>query len=107
MFHRASVLLVCGIVALGSGVVACSDAEELGTSSSANAALTLENGERFLDRIEGDRVILHRTVNGRELPFKDDEFPGKNIVIHPTTSKSDDGIMARVLRVEPGARDVT
>ena len=91
MVHRANVLLACSLIALGSAASACSDPEALGTSGS-NLAMTLENGERYLDRIDGDRVVLFRTVNGRDLPFKDNEFPGKNIVIHPTTAKGDESL---------------
>jgi hypothetical protein len=90
------------LVALAAG---CSG--PVGGGESRKAALTLENGVRYLVKIDGDRVVLRRKVGEHYLPFDDKAFVGKNIVVYPSTVAGDDGIFARVTAIEPAADTIT
>ena len=85
---------------LAVGLAACAD-DPAALGSTLEAPLTLDEGHKFLVSIDGNRVVLERKVGTHPLPFTDQQFVGKNIVIHPkSASRGEDGVFARVLRVE-------
>lgn len=96
----AQLLGLLSVVALPTLAAGCSDHVTFERESSG-LAITLQNGRDFLQSVDGNKVVLLKKVRGVALPFRDDEFQGKNIVIHPSSLDVDDGLFARVTEVEP------
>lgn len=107
MFGRAAgaLALVLGGAFAVSALAGCSG-DGAAAAAANQAPLTLAEGHRYLVRIDGDEVVLKRHVEGHPLPFADDEFVGKNLVIHSTDLEGDDGVFARVVSYEVQGDDL-
>jgi hypothetical protein len=104
------VLRVSAFVAsccLATVVWGCAPAGETEAESTTDSALTIPRGDRFIDRIDGDKVILKREVDGVPFPFDAKGIRGKAILIHPVAGKSETGLYGRAVSVDETDRRLT
>ena len=95
-FNFLSTLSGALLVALTAmGCSAAAEEEE----TSDDAAITLEDGHKYFDRVQGDQLFLFREAEGSTFPYAPEELVGKNIVIHPLRADGTDGVMARATSV--------
>src|SRR5262245_17472142 len=96
------VLGAAAIVLAMATMAGCSGAAESAQGGQAGGsadAVTVEDGDKFVARVEGTTVVLHKHVGDAEFPFAREAINGKAILIHPVEGKVEAGLYARVLSV--------
>jgi hypothetical protein len=107
----AFLALLAPLVALElSGCSSAPSDEALATVAAADA-YTVENGDRFVVGMQGDRLVLRKSVEGARFPFSAEEIRGKVMVIHPIHGEGKEGLegglCARATEVTEGERVFT
>ncbi len=96
--------LLIGLFCAGSATGCASELkEEEGATSAGEAALTVENGDKYIVAVGPDTVTLLKSVDGVALRFAAKDFANKSVLIHPIEKKTETGVYAHVDSVEDHA----
>ena len=94
----AALLLV--LAASGFASTGCAAESTEGDVGSADDALTVENGDKYIISVDSSVVTLAKSVAGVPFRFAAADFANKNVLIHPLEKKTVDGLYAHVEKVE-------
>jgi hypothetical protein len=101
---RNVIVLGCLFLGFLAANTACSS---LGDDAASNdSALTVEN-DRFVVSADPDRVVLKKSVDGRDMPWGASELKGKALLIFPIKGITEEGVYARATEVQDDGDTLT
>lgn len=91
-----AMLAALTVAALGSTSACTVESEAEDVEDGVAAALTVENGDAYVDSVSDDVVVLRKSVGGKPLKLTVGDFANKSILVHPIPGKTEAGVYAHV-----------